>query len=146
MLMEDRVAVVTGGASGNGQAIAERLALEGAHVLIADVNEAGMDQVVAGIRDAGGTAIGLRCDVTDEADVEALMAAAGVSLALHTALIVGLHPRQFAAQAQAQSAALVARLMPVASERLQVYLEVVPLRSGRQPLPPDPPGRCRHRP
>lgn len=76
MLMEAKVAVVTGGASGNGRAIAERLAREGASVFIGDVNEAGLDQVVAGIREAGGDAIGVRCDVSDEGDVEALMAAA----------------------------------------------------------------------
>jgi NAD(P)-dependent dehydrogenase (short-subunit alcohol dehydrogenase family) len=76
--MEGKVAVVTGGASGNGRAIAKRLAREGASVVIGDVNEAALDQVVAGIRDGGGTATGIRCDVSDEADVDGLMAAASI--------------------------------------------------------------------
>ncbi len=76
MRMRDRVAVVTGAGRGNGKAIAERLAAEGAHVVLGDllVEEAGA--VARGIEEAGGRATALRCDVSREEEVEALMAAA----------------------------------------------------------------------
>ncbi len=60
-----KVALVTGGASGLGQATARVLAREGARVVVADVNEAGAQRVAAEI---GGAAIALRLDVTNEAD------------------------------------------------------------------------------
>ena len=68
----DRVAVVTGGASGIGAATARRLADEGARVLIADVNEEGGEAVAKGI---GQAAVFRRTDVCDEADVESCIAA-----------------------------------------------------------------------
>ncbi|MBI4590648.1 MAG: bifunctional rhamnulose-1-phosphate aldolase/short-chain dehydrogenase, partial [Candidatus Rokubacteria bacterium] len=66
-----RVALVTGGASGIGKAVARRLAQEGAHVVVADLDEGGARKVVEEIVAAGGTerAIGLRMDVTSEASV-----------------------------------------------------------------------------
>jgi NAD(P)-dependent dehydrogenase (short-subunit alcohol dehydrogenase family) len=74
--MKDKVAVVTGAASGNGRAIAERLAAEGAGVLLADVDEPGVEQVADGIAALGGSATARRCDVSSEDDVETLMAVA----------------------------------------------------------------------
>ncbi len=62
-----KVALVTGGASGIGQAIAELLAQEGASVVVTDVDELKGPDVVAGIRKAGGhDAIFLHQDVTSE--------------------------------------------------------------------------------
>jgi sorbitol-6-phosphate 2-dehydrogenase len=71
--LENQIAVVTGGAQGLGQAISGRLAREGCHVLIADVNESGAGATAAEIaRETGRRALGLRVDVTKEADVQAL--------------------------------------------------------------------------
>ena len=61
-----KVALVTGGASGIGQAIAELLAEQGASVVVTDVDELKGSQVVAGIRKAGGEAVFLHQDVTSE--------------------------------------------------------------------------------
>lgn len=72
----DRVAIVTGGARGIGRAIAEALAAEGAHVIIADrlAEEAAM--VAAAIVDAGALATAVGTDVTDRASVDAMCEAA----------------------------------------------------------------------
>jgi len=76
-LLEDRIAVVTGGAQGLGQALSMRLAQEGAHVLVADVNEESAKTTAAEIM-AGSDrkAIALKVDVTDEAQVEGMIARA----------------------------------------------------------------------
>jgi NAD(P)-dependent dehydrogenase (short-subunit alcohol dehydrogenase family) len=70
-----RTAVVTGAASGIGRAAAERFAVEGAAVLLADVDPAGAE-IAAAIRARGGRAEFVRTDVTDEAAVKAMMEAA----------------------------------------------------------------------
>jgi len=71
---EGRTALVTGGARGIGAATAERLASEGAHVVIADFDEAAATETAERI---GGRAV--RCDVTSRADVEAAVALAAES-------------------------------------------------------------------
>jgi sorbitol-6-phosphate 2-dehydrogenase len=71
--LQDQVAVVTGGAQGLGQAISQRLAREGCHLLIADVNEAGVNATAAAIaKETGRRVLGLKVDVTQEADVAGL--------------------------------------------------------------------------
>ena len=65
-----RVAVVTGAASGIGQAVAERLARDDCTVVILDINEEGGSQVAAELRKRGGQATFTRLDVTREADVQ----------------------------------------------------------------------------
>jgi len=65
------VALVTGGAAGLGEAIAHRLAQEGAAVVVADVDAPGAERVAAAITAAGGQAVGVDCDVTQPAAVEA---------------------------------------------------------------------------
>jgi NAD(P)-dependent dehydrogenase (short-subunit alcohol dehydrogenase family) len=72
--LDGRVAVVTGAASGLGHAIAAGLASHGAAVVGGDINEAGLEATVQRIRNSGGTAVGVRCDVSDEASVEAMFA------------------------------------------------------------------------
>lgn len=74
--MQGKVAVITGAARGNGRAIAERLAAEGATVVLGDIDEGGVVAAADAITGSGGAAIGRRCDVSQEADVEALVAAA----------------------------------------------------------------------
>jgi 3-oxoacyl-[acyl-carrier protein] reductase len=66
--LEGRVAVVTGGASGLGEAIAGCFAAEGAAVVIADVDAAGGERVTSAIAAAGGRACFLATDVTRAAE------------------------------------------------------------------------------
>ena len=63
-----KVAVITGGASGVGRAIAERLVREGARVVLADIDQSRLDDVCAEI----GASAGIVTDVTKEASVDAL--------------------------------------------------------------------------
>lgn len=66
-----RHAVVTGAAGGLGRAVADTLAGAGARVSVLDVNAAGAAQTVAQIRDAGGRADAIGCDVADAASIAA---------------------------------------------------------------------------
>jgi 3-hydroxybutyrate dehydrogenase len=76
MLLKDKIAVVTGAASGIGKEIAITYAREGAKVVIADLNLDGANAVAAEIAKTGAEAIGVAMDVTSEAEVEAGMAKA----------------------------------------------------------------------
>lgn len=69
--IQGKVALVTGAASGIGREIAFELSRAGALVAIADINLDGAQAVAAGIGDAGGRALGVAMDVTDEAAVNA---------------------------------------------------------------------------
>ena len=69
--LEGKVALITGAASGLGKAIAELYAKNGCAVAIADINQQAADAAAAEINAAGGKAIGIAMDVTDEAAVNA---------------------------------------------------------------------------
>ncbi len=71
-----RVAVVTGGASGLGRAMALRFAAEGMAVVLADVQQDALDRTVAEFEAAGHEVLGVRCDVSRQDSVDALRDAA----------------------------------------------------------------------
>jgi NAD(P)-dependent dehydrogenase (short-subunit alcohol dehydrogenase family) len=68
----DRVAVVTGGASGIGRALAERFAAEGMKIVLADVEDAALAAAAREMSDAGATVVAVRTDVAQLADIETL--------------------------------------------------------------------------
>jgi 3-oxoacyl-[acyl-carrier protein] reductase len=68
-----RVAVVTGAARGIGAATAIQFAREGAAVAVLDLDEQACTETVDRIKASGGTAIALGCDVSDEAQVDAVI-------------------------------------------------------------------------
>ena len=71
--LERRVALVTGGGSGAGAAIARRCAALGANIVVADIDYALAGEVAASIRGAGSAALAHRCDVAMEDQVTALI-------------------------------------------------------------------------
>ena len=74
--VEGKVAAITGAGSGMGRAAAELFANQGAPVVVADINVEAAESVAAGIRAAGGQAVGIRTDVSSASDVEAMIALA----------------------------------------------------------------------
>ncbi|MGH9121633.1 MAG: SDR family oxidoreductase [Acidimicrobiales bacterium] len=92
-----RVAFVTGGGSGIGQGVAIALAAEGASVAVADIHEERARSVAAEIAAAGGSAVGVVCDVSDrrsisEARSQVLDAYGPVSLLFANAGVTSLQP------------------------------------------------------
>jgi NAD(P)-dependent dehydrogenase (short-subunit alcohol dehydrogenase family) len=71
--LDGKVAVITGAASGIGRGSALCLAGEGAAVVVADLNSQGGERVIAEIAAAGGRAVFQHADVTNEAEIEALV-------------------------------------------------------------------------
>ncbi|MFJ2744638.1 3-oxoacyl-ACP reductase FabG [Streptomyces sp. NPDC087440] len=84
---EQRVAIVTGAARGIGAATAVRLAAEGRAVAVLDLDEAACKDTVEQITKAGGKALAVGCDVSDEAQVEAAVARVAAELGAPTILV-----------------------------------------------------------
>jgi len=94
MRFENKVAIVTGAARGIGETYARRLAAEGAAVVVADIDSAGAEAVAASITADGGSAIGVRVDVSDPSSAAEMASAAvdqlgGIDLLVNNAAIYG---------------------------------------------------------
>ena len=103
-LLENHLAVVTGAASGIGQAIAAGFAREGARVVLLDVNESGAAETARQIRDAGGVASSFALDVTSREDCNAVAKKIGTELGQVSILVnnAGINRRNaFTAEADA---------------------------------------------
>src|SRR5262245_35811388 len=92
--MKNKVAIVTGGASGIGRAAALAFAREGASVVIGDIDTAGCENTVSEIKRMGGDAISVTMDVSKSADVQTLVTRAvqqygGLDYAFNNAGLVG---------------------------------------------------------
>ena len=72
MRFRDKVAIITGGASGIGAATAKALAVEGAKVVVADINPAGLEKMEAEFSGEGHPFLGLKVNVAEEKEVEEL--------------------------------------------------------------------------
>lgn len=85
--MSDRTAIVTGGASGIGNAIAKRFAADGNLVAIFDINGDAAEAAAIEIEKAGGKAIGLAVDVTDRDRIDSAIAEVKSTLGRPTVLV-----------------------------------------------------------
>ena len=97
MQLKDKIAIVTGAASGIGKEIAFTYAREGAKVVIADLNKDAAEATAVEIRTTGALAMGVAMDVTDEAQVnagvaEVVAAWGGVDVLVSNAGIQIVHP------------------------------------------------------
>ena len=71
-----RVAVITGGASGIGLGLASKLASEDMKIVLADIETSALEKAAESLRSSGADVLGIQCDVSDKAQVEALAIAA----------------------------------------------------------------------
>lgn len=97
MLLKDKIAIITGAASGIGKEIAQEYAREGAKVVIADLALEAAEATAAEIKEAGGSAMAVAMNVTDEGQVEkgvadAVAAFGGVDILISNAGIQIISP------------------------------------------------------
>ena len=95
-LLRDKVALVTGAATGIGESIAHLFASEGARVFVLDINATGAAAVVRAIQAEGGEAFGHFCDVTRKETIQASVEAALAQFGRIDILInnAGIYPRR----------------------------------------------------
>lgn len=112
---EGRIAVITGGGRGFGRAFGSALAALGAHAVLADIDPDAAAESAAGIRDQGGQASAVTCDVADETQVGAVMAEVATKLGGIDILInnAGLHSAEYGQPMAALGLAKVRRLFDV---------------------------------
>ena len=96
--IEDKTALVTGGAGRIGSTDCETLAEEGAEVVVLDVEAEAAENVAEGIREDGGDAIAVECDLTDREDVEETVAdlredTGGIDILVNNAAMVDARDR-----------------------------------------------------
>lgn len=96
MKLKNKVAIITGAGSGNGRGIALRFMQEGAHIVIADVNEKGAKETAENAPQESKVLI-VKTDVTKKADVEQLVAKTmetfgRIDILVNNAGIVGFTP------------------------------------------------------
>jgi len=72
-LFEEKVAIVTGGGAGIGEALCKELGRQGAHVIVTDISEGDAGRVATAIAEHGGRAQARRVDVSDEQDVRCVV-------------------------------------------------------------------------
>ncbi|OAT83023.1 3-hydroxybutyrate dehydrogenase [Bacillus sp. MKU004] len=70
-MVNEKVVFITGAARGIGFEIGEHFAMNGAKVVLSDINQDGLDEAVDELKDRGFDAIGIKCDVTSEEEVKA---------------------------------------------------------------------------
>ena len=75
-LLDGKVALITGAASGQGRAASVRFAGEGARIVVADVNDEGSAETVGMVKEAGSEAVAVHADVSVRTDVDVMVAAA----------------------------------------------------------------------
>ncbi|HUV10249.1 MAG TPA: glucose 1-dehydrogenase [Acidimicrobiia bacterium] len=75
-LLPDKVALITGAASGQGRAAAQLFGAHGARVVVADINDEGAAETVRVMEEAGSEAVAVHADVSVRADVDTMVAAA----------------------------------------------------------------------
>lgn len=87
MTMDRRVALVTGAAAGIGAGCAKRLARDGMAVVVLDLDAERCAQTVASIKDGGGEALAVGCDISDRAQVKSTLANVRAALGPVTVLV-----------------------------------------------------------
>jgi NAD(P)-dependent dehydrogenase (short-subunit alcohol dehydrogenase family) len=102
---KDKVAVITGGASGIGLALARRSAVAGMQVVLADIEDAALAAAAGELRSTGARVLTVKCDVSRAADVEnlatqTLKACGGVHLVCNNAGVGGVRVKTWEASAK----------------------------------------------
>ena len=114
--LSGHVAIVTGGGRGLGRAVAERLAGMGAAVVVASRNAPELDEVVKGIKRAGGRALAQTADIGDERQVQELVLAAERFVGPATILV--------------NNAGIVDPMVPLARSNATLWLRSVAINVG----------------